>query len=364
MSSLEPILSQFGIEDIKEVKPFGSGLINMSYKVVSGDGKSYLLQKLNAVALPNIDIVLKNIENIGEFLSAKNERCLKLIKTLSGENCVKGENGSVFRVYPFIENSQSFDFSTDSKVISEIAYGFGRFDNLVRDIPEGLVQVSDDDFHNTKVKFNKLNLAIKENRAKRVQNIQKEISEIENLLGFAKTKNIDMFEISNKMENGELKKQVVHNDTKLNNCLLDENCNYLSVVDLDTAMPGLVLNDFGDGIRYIANKTQEDDENLQNVGVNLKSFEAFTSGFLMGLGRKLSKEEVRLFTLSPICIAFELGCRFLTDYLNGDTFFKVEEGRKELNLIRARVQFVYCKALIENLKEERAIFEKINNSLN
>ncbi len=360
MCNLEPILSQFGIEDIKEIKPFGSGLINMSFKVVSGDGKSYLLQKLNAVALPNIDIVLKNIENIGEFLSEKNERCLKLIKTLSGKNCIKGEDGSVYRVYPFMENSRSFDFSTDTKVISEIAYGFGRFDRLVRDIPEGLVQISDDDFHNTKSKFDKLNLAIKENRANRVQNIQKEISEIEKLLQFANAKNIDIFEISNKMENGELEKQVVHNDTKLNNCLLDENNNYLCVVDLDTAMPGLVLNDFGDGIRYIANKTQEDDENLENVGVNLKSFEAFTGGFLKGFGQKLTKEEVRLFTLSPICIAFELGCRFLTDYLNGDEFFKISSERPNLNLIRARVQFAYCKALIENYLDELKIIEKIN----
>lgn len=360
MDTLKSVLKDFGIENVQNITPFGSGLINSSFKVVAENGKSYLLQKLNAVALTNIDIVLQNIENIGEFLMTKNETCLKLFKTKNGENCIKS-GGSVYRLYPFIENSRSYDFSTSFKVISEVAFGFGRFDRILKDLPEGKVKISDEGFHNTRLKFEILKQAIQENRAKRLAKLQPEIEGVNDLLEFAKSKNIDLFEISNLMERGALPIQVVHNDTKLNNCLLDGEDNYLCVVDLDTAMPGLVMNDFGDGIRYIANKTTEDDENLQNVGVNLSSYEAFTRGFLKGLGQNLTKEEERLFVLSPISIAFELGCRFLTDYLNGDIFFKVEEDRKELNLIRARVQFAYCKSLIENISEERVIFDKINN---
>lgn len=359
MENLEQILNEFEITNVTQIVPFGAGLINRTYKVGTENLGSFLLQKLNSVALPNIDKVLQNIEAVGNYLKSINEKCLFLRKTKSGQNSIKDADGFVYRVYPFIENSVSYDFSRDENIIFQVAYGFGRFDRLVRGIEDGKVVVSDEHFHDTLYKYEHFKNAVKSDRCGRVSEIQNEILEADNIIRYAKQKGIDIFQISKLRDSRKLKTQVVHNDTKLNNCLLDENNKYLCVVDLDTCMPGLVINDFADGIRYIANLATEDEENLDKVGVNFASYKAFTSGFFKGLNYEIDELERQLLSTSPIAIAFELGCRFLEDYINGDVFFKVDLLRPNLNLIRARVQFRYCKALIDNLPKEKEIIEKV-----
>lgn len=355
----EIILKKFGICDTKEIKPFGTGLINNSFKVLTKNGQVYLLQRLNSIALPKIDIVLKNIEVIGDFLTNLGENCLKLCKTTDGDNHITDADGFIWRVYPFIENSNSYDFTTNEKVISQVAYGFGRFDKLVKGIRDGAVKYSDDNFHNTREKYEGLIKATNENLANRLKEVENEVAIVQSLIELANTEGLNLFEICDKRNCGELKTQVVHNDTKLNNCLLDKDDNYLCVVDLDTAMPGLVINDYADGVRYIANTTTEDEEDLEKVDINFNSLKAYTFGFFSGLDFAITKEELELLPLSLCSIAFELGCRFLADYLNGDVFFKIEDTKPNLNLIRARVQFKLCSKFIENYAKIEGIINDI-----
>lgn len=358
MEKLKAVLKEFGIVGVKKIAPFGTGLINSTYKVDSAKMGSFLLQKLNLVALPNIERVLLNIEAVGEYLKGLGEPCLLLQKTKSGKLCVNDGEGFVYRVYPFIENSVSYDFSCDPKVIFEVAYGFGRFDKLVKGIKSGAVKISDEHFHDSEYKYQQFKIAVQKDLAGRKKDAEAEILEAENLILYAKSKGVDLFKISSLMKAKKLEVQVVHNDTKLNNCLLDNNNNYLCVVDLDTCMPGLVINDFADGVRYIANCATEDEEDLSKVGVNLSSYSAFAEGFFKGLDYQITSSERELLATSVISIAFELGCRFLADYLNGDVFFRVSDSRPKLNLIRARVQFAYCKALIDNLQKEEDIIKQ------
>jgi hypothetical protein len=168
---------------------------------------------------------------------------------------------------------------------------------------------------------------------------------------------VDLFAVSKAKKNGELPIRVVHNDTKLNNVLLSKHTKkYLAVVDLDTCMPGTILNDFGDGIRSNANATTETEENLDKVRVDMKKFEAFTEGFLNGFGAiNLEPIEQELLVTSCLAITFELGTRFLKDYLDGDIFFKVISSDKNFNLHRANVQFKLLEDMIEKYKEMQYI---------
>lgn len=344
---------------VKTISPLGKGNINYTYKVVCENGEEYLLQRLNASALPNIMACLDNIEIITNHIKAKGEVSLTLVKTLEGKNCHLEEDGTLWRVYPFFSGSRSVDETDNLELIEELARGFGRFDELLKDLPTEKVKVSDDNFHNTREKYELLMESITKDSKNRVIEGIEEVECAHKLI--EKCKNVtgmDIFSLSDELFSGRLNKQVVHNDTKLNNALITKENKVLCVVDLDTAMPGTILNDFGDGVRFACNSASEEEEDLSKVVFDINKFEAFTKGFFSGYTSKLQNKEKELLSLAPIAIAFELGCRFFADFLNGDVFFRVVSSKHDFNLIRARVQYKLCESMLENYEAILAVVDK------
>ncbi len=359
---LVEVFNRFVGENVKSVSPLGKGNINYTYKVVCEGGKEYLLQRLNGNALPNIDACLHNIDVISNHIKAMGEVSLSLIKTKDGEVSYKDNNGFVWRLYPFFSGSFSVDETDDLELIEEIARGFGHFDNLLVDLDVKNVQVSDDNFHNARQKYELLMKAIVDDSQNRVVEAIDEIEWAKRLIESCKNKTgIEIFKLSDELFGGRLNKQVVHNDTKLNNALLDMNNKVLCVVDLDTAMPGTILNDFADGVRFACNSVCEEEYDISKVKFDLAKFEAFTKGFFGGIARKLDNLEKELVFVAPIAIAFELGCRFFADFLNGDVFFRIVSDDKNFNLVRARVQYKLCESMLENFKEMQTIILKYIN---
>ncbi|MBP3630390.1 MAG: aminoglycoside phosphotransferase family protein [Clostridia bacterium] len=358
-SLLMKVFNKFVGKGVKSISPLGKGNINYTYKVICEDGREYLLQKLNGNALPNIDACLHNIDVISEHIKAKGEVSLSLIKTSDGEVSYKDKEGFVWRLYPFFSGSVSVDETDDLELIEEIARGFGRFDNLLVDLDVKNVQVSDDNFHNTRQKYELLMKSIVEDSQNRVVEAIDEIEWTKRLVESCNDiTGIEIFKLSDELFGGELAKQVVHNDTKLNNVLLNAVNKVLCVVDLDTAMPGTILNDFADGVRFACNSASEEEYDISKVSFDLVKFEAFTKGFFDGYQIKLSKREKELLAIAPISIAFELGCRFFADFLNGDVFFRIVSEDKKFNLVRARVQFKLCENMLDNFESMKNIVFK------
>lgn len=355
------VLKFFGVSGVQSYKLFGSGNINTTYLVTAKD-KRYLLQKMNRTAIPDIYGALNNIKIVTSHLSRKGERTLELVKTVNGEHSFEDSDGYVWRMYPFIENSISYDLTNDPKKIKEIAFAFGKFDSGLRDLDPSKLVVSDPLFHNTRDKYELLESAIQEDSVGRVKSAEKTITYCRSLISKALSMGIDLFAVVKAKEKGELPIRVVHNDTKLNNCLLSKTTGkYLAVIDLDTCMPSTILNDYGDGVRANTNATIEEEKDLKKVKIDLKKFEAFTTGFLDGFGAvNLTETEKNLLLTSCIAITFELGTRFLRDYLEGDRFFRIRSDDSKFNLQRANVQF---KLMDDMLNHQSEMDKIIRNSL-
>ena len=356
---LQVVFNEFMQKPIKDVSPLGKGNINYTYKVSCENGEEYLLQRLNCNALPNINACLLNIEAITNHIKSKGETSLTLIKTKSGELSYEDSEGFLWRLYPFFSGSRSVDETDDLALIEELSRGFGKFDDLLCDLDVKKVQISDDNFHNTRQKYELLMTAVSLDKKGRVIDCIDEIEWASELIKLCKAKTgEDIFNLSDELFSGNLPMQVVHNDTKLNNALLTKDNKVLCVVDLDTAMPGTILNDFGDGVRFACNTASEEEYDLSKVEFSISRFEAFTKGFFGGYKRKLTKEEVKFALLAPISIAFELGCRFFEDYINGDVFFRVVSSKVDFNLARAKVQFKLCESMISKFDDIKNILSK------
>lgn len=355
------VLKFFGIDGVKSYKLFGTGNINTTYLVTTKGGR-YLLQKMNATALPDIYGALKNIEVVTNHLSRKGERTLKLMPTITGKNSFEDSDGYVYRMYPFIENSVSYDITGDPNKIREIAFAFGKFDGGLKDLDPKKLVISDPGFHNTKEMYNLLEKAIEDDPVGRVKSATDTITVARGLISKALSCGIDVFGVVKAKERGQLPLRVVHNDTKLNNCLLSKDSGkYLAVIDLDTCMPSTILNDYGDGVRANTNATIEEETDLRKVKLDMKKFKAFTEGFLDGFGAvNLNNTEKKLLLTSCIAITFELGTRFLRDYLEGDRFFRIRSDNAKFNLMRANVQFKFMDDMLLHIKEMEKI---INDSL-
>lgn len=362
VKNLTRVFNRFIDDEAKSIRPLGKGNINNTYRVVCQNNEEYLLQRLNAYALPNIDACLGNIETISNHIKSKGEVSLSLIRTKSGELSYKDDENYCWRLYPFFKASNSVDETEDLSLLEEIAKGFGKFDDLLFDLDIKTVEVSDDNFHNTRQKYELLMKAIVEDCKNRVVESIDEIEWANELIKKCEViTGLSIFKLSDLLFSGKLKKQVVHNDTKLNNALITNNGKVVCIVDLDTAMPGTILNDFADGVRSACNTSCEEEYDITKVNFDLAKFEAFTKGFFAGFTKKLGEVEKELLSVSPISIAFELGCRFLADYLNGDVFFRIVSDDKSFNLVRARVQFKLCESMLENFENIKTIILKYIN---
>ena len=336
---LMAILKQFAIdEDMVSAVPFGNGHINDTLKVTNSKGEiKYILQRINHHIFTNVDMLQNNIftvtSHIRKKLVARGEqdvdrKVLTFIPAKDGK-LYHFDGDSYWRVCLFIPRSKSFEEVTP-QLSYEAGKAFGDFQTMLSDLPADALGETIPNFHNMEFRLKQFRDAVEANAAGRLEEVKDLVAEIEKR---AK----DMCIQEELYREGKLKKRTNHCDTKVNNIMFDEEGKVLCVIDLDTVMPGFVLSDIGDFIRTGANTGAEDDENLDNVEVNLEIFEAYTRGYMETAKAFLTPQEIKLLPYGGRLLTYMQTVRFLTDYINGDTYYKIHSPKH--NLIRSKAQF-------------------------
>ncbi len=343
----EEALASFQTEGkVVSCEPYGNGHINDTFLVVCmvPEGqKRYILQRMNHEIFKQPEALMENVGRVTSFLEneiRKNNgdverETLHIIPTTEGMGYYKDEIGSYWRMYSFIEDANSYDQVERPEDFYQSAYAFGNFQRLLADFDAGTLVETIPNFHNTPVRYQTFLDAVKTDCCGRASEVKEEIE-------FFLAREADMKACQEKLEKGELPLRVTHNDTKLNNILMDkETGKGLCVIDLDTVMPGLSVFDFGDSIRFGANTAAEDETDLSKVSLDLELYGLYAKGFLEGCGGKLTKEEIAMMPMGAKNMTMECGMRFLTDYLQGDVYFKIH--REKHNLDRCRTQIALVK---------------------
>ena len=349
---MQDIISSFALEG-RPVRciPYGSGHINETWLVETDRPHRYILQKVNTGVFPNGAGLMNNIILVTEHLRKKDpdsRHVLTLVPTKEGNKYIsKGEN-ELWRVYEYVEGGICLDLAETTDDFRLSGKAFGTFQMQMADFPAGKLVEVIPGFHDTPGRFRALNRAVREDRMNRAASARREIDlylEREESAGL----------LTDLQRKGDLPLRVTHNDTKLNNVMLDEKTREpLCILDLDTVMPGIVASDFGDSIRFGASTALEDEPDLEKVHLDLKLFEAYTRGFLEACGSALTRTELDTLADGARLITLEIGARFLTDYLEGDTYFHTS--RPAHNLDRARTQMAL---VIENENNESRIRQMI-----
>ena len=324
---------------------YGNGHINDTYKVTAADGTDYILQRINDNVFTNVAELMENIVGVTEYIaSASNvkDECLRVIPTKEGSAWFKAPEG-YFRMYNFISAGISIETVPTAEELYLSAVGFGRFQKALDGYPVEKLYDSIPDFHNTMKRYERFEIAVAADKAGRAGEVRAEID-------FVRSRSAYAGEVVGALKNGELPLRVTHNDTKLNNVLIDlKGKRPVTVIDLDTVMRGSILYDFGDGVRSGASTGAEDERDLTKVSFSKERYEAFAKGFAGEAGERLTKTEKSRLYFGAILMTYECGMRFLTDYLEGDVYFKVH--RPGHNLDRALTQF----KLVEDMEKERAV---------
>lgn len=345
----EQIINQFNIPGkLAEIKQLTTGNIHKTYVAIyseNGGQKKYLIQQINNYVFKNPYDVMNNIERIASHLQKeldrvgdKDHKVLKVIKTVDNQNMVvhKNEDGveEFYRVYNFIDNAICYDTTENPGIVRTAGKAFGNFQKLLNNYPIETLAETIVDFHHTKNRLTAFEKDVEKDETNRAKTVNKEIEFILDRKNFC---NI----IVEKLENKEIPYRVTHNDTKVNNVMINkENGDFLAVVDLDTVMPGSGLYDYGDGIRSAASNAAEDETDLSKVYLKKDLFEAYTDGYLSELAPYMNEEEVKLMGASIRLITLELGIRFLGDYINGDKYFKCNYETHNLDRARNQLKLV------------------------
>ena len=334
MDCLNEILKEYNLED--KAAPYGDGHINDTYLLTR---KSYILQKINTGIFKDADGLMENIANVTDYLRNKikeaggdpDRETLTVIKTKNGANYYKASDGGSYRIYKFIDKAVSYNKVENPMQFYNAAKSFGRFAMFLDKYPAETLHETIVDFHNTPVRYEQLDAAIKADPKGRVAEVKEEIE-------FAMARREEAGKVVRAIAEGKIPVRVTHNDTKLNNVMLDEKTGEgVCVVDLDTVMPGSLLYDFGDALRFGASSAAEDETDLSKVWFDMELYEAFAKGYLEETGAILTETEREYLPFSAKLLTLECGIRFLADYINGDTYFKIH--KEKHNLDRARNQF-------------------------
>jgi Ser/Thr protein kinase RdoA (MazF antagonist) len=351
-------IRQFDINgEFVEVVAYGSGHINDTYRVVFNQASvpvRFILQRINRTIFKNPSAMMENIQQVTAHLAAQvagepdcERHVLTLIPARNGHAWHVDADGEYWRVYRFIERASTYDAVESPDQAYQAAKAFGRFQTLLGGLPEPRLHDTIPDFHNTPKRFQALQQAIALDVANRAILAK---PEIEFALAHESMAGILM--------SAGLPERVTHNDTKFNNVMLDDATGEgICVIDLDTVMPGLTLYDFGDMVRTTTSPAKEDEQNLSQVSLQFPMFEALIRGYLGSAGGLLTDAEKDHLVYAGKVITFEQGIRFLTDYLAGDTYYKVH--RDGHNLDRCRTQF----KLIESIEQQEAAMERLVQSI-
>lgn len=339
MKKLAEILSHFALEgEVCEIKPLGAGLINDSYKVTTTppEAPDYVLQRINHTIFTDVEMLQNNFYRVTTHIRHKLEerdetdidrKVLTLVPTQEGR-LYYFDGDSYWRVLLFIHHALSYD-TVNPQYAYQAGRAFGDFQAMLADIPEELGETIPD-FHNMEFRLQQLHEAVAANPASRVAEVRPLLDELER-------RAFDMCRAERLHREGKLPKRICHCDTKVNNMMFDEQGRVLCVVDLDTVMPSYIFSDFGDFMRTAANTGEEDDRNLDRVNFDMEIFKAFTRGYLETARTFLTDVETDNLPYAATLFPYMQAVRFLTDYINGDTYYKIKY--PEHNLVRTRAQF-------------------------
>ena len=360
MIAAEKVAALFAFDgQVRDIRPFGCGHINDTYCVCcereDGQPVRYILQRINHHVFKNVSQLMENVFNVTEYLRQAviaeggdpQRECLLIIGTKRGAMDYVDSEGYCWRAFNFIENAISYESASCREHFYYSGCAFGKFQRLLADYPAETLNETIPNFHNTPVRYEAFEKAVAENRSGRAGEVEKEIE-------FVRARRPMMSVLTDMLARGELPLRVTHNDTKLNNVMLDDVVGKpVCVIDLDTVMPGLSLYDFGDSIRFGANHAAEDEKDLSKVYCDLDLFAQYTKGYLEECGSMLTENEIRMLAFSARLLTLECGMRFLTDHLDGDVYFKIH--REGHNLDRCRTQF----KLVEDMEGKAEQMEEI-----
>lgn len=345
------------------IKELTAGNINMTYRLDMGEDKSaprYVLQRINTEAFQNPAALMENIGRVTEHIRRGYEaegidatrRVLSFVKTDNGTLLYTDESGA-WRAYRYVDNVTAYDAIESPAIFREAGRGFGDFQARLSDFPAELLYETIPGFHNTPRRYEAFRAAVNTDAAGRTAGVAEDIAffhERVSLMGSVVTR-----------LGRDLPLRVTHNDTKLNNVLIDnETGRALCVIDLDTVMPGSPLYDYGDAVRYGACTAAEDEPDLTKIDLNMELFRAFTDGFVGATAGGLTPTEIRALPTGIAVITCELAMRFLTDYLNGDIYFKTNYPTH--NLVRARAQMQLLRKIEERMDEMNTYVEGLLRS--
>lgn len=350
ISILKEAAGAFNTEgEMVSCKRYGSGHINDTFKLVCG--RPYILQRMNDDIFKDPVSLMRNIEGVTTFLRQEviknggdpDRETLNLVKTKDGNSFYVDSKGNYWRMYLFIEGATCYNLVEKPEDFYQSGKAFGHFQRLLSRYPAKELSETIPGFHDTPKRFERFKKVVEEDICHRAADVQQEIQ-------FVMDRGNDMGLAMDMLAKGELPLRVTHNDTKLNNIMIDDvTGEAICIIDLDTVMPGLSIFDFGDSIRFGANTAEEDETDLTKVSLSLPLFEIYTKGFLEGCAGSLMEAEIRMLPQGARLMTLECGMRFLTDYLEGDVYFKTS--REEHNLDRCRTQFGLVADMEKKWKE-------------
>ena len=351
-------LAAFFKETPSYCEPYGNGYINDTFLVVAQTKKRYIMQRMNTSIFTKPVELMENIVGVTTHIRKKTAeiggdvaRCsLTVVPTLDGADFFCDSLNQYWRLYDFVEGTVAKEVVENAHEFYTCAIAFGRFQRMLADYPAETLNEPIANFHNTPWRYDNLMKAVAADKCGRLSSVLPEVE-------FAKEREEFCKVLENARAAGELPLRVTHNDTKLNNILFDEKTmEPVCVIDLDTVMPGYSVTDFGDCIRSAANTAVDDETDLSKVKLNLELFKVYVKGFIEGCNGSLTDKEIELLPEGAIMMTFECGMRFLTDHLEGDTYFKIR--REGHNLDRARNQFALVADMERRLPEMRAIVKE------
>lgn len=353
MDKHQTLLSRFQLKGTpEEIRPLGNGLINTTFfvKTQEEDAPDYVLQRINHNVFRDVELLQHNIEYVTDHIRRKlteagetdlDRKVLTLVPTVDGKTYVKNDEG-YWRLTVFIPRSVTKEQVTPES--SRLAgQAFGQFQAMLADIDKPIGE-SIPDFHNMELRLRQLREAMKADPVGRADSVRPLVNEIESRAG-------RMTQAERLFREGRLPKRICHCDTKVNNMLFDEDGSFLCVIDLDTIMPSFIFSDFGDFLRTAANTVAEDDPNLEQIQFRMDIFKAFTEGYLSSASCFLTPLEIQMLPYAVELFPYMQATRFLTDYINGDTYYKIQY--PEHNLIRTQNQITLLHRIEEREEEIR-----------
>ena len=358
-TKLTEIARRFAIEgEIASIAPLGEGFINDTFVVrTAGEAPDYILQRKNKSIFPDVPAMMENIRKVTEHIRRRvtaaggdpEREAMRIVPTHEGEYYWQDSDGEFWAVTVFISGTTAYDKADTPALARKGGEGIGRFQSQLSDFTEPLAETIKG-FHNIRHRFVQWDEAVARDAAGRCKDLGEE-------MGWIESRRERMLDFWKRVESGEIPTRVTHNDTKINNILFDERGEVLCAIDLDTVMNSTSLNDFGDAIRSYTNTGAEDDADLSKVAMSFEMFRAYTEGYLSQRAKELTQTEIDWLAFSALYITYEQVLRFLMDYIDGDTYYKIKY--PEHNLVRTRAQYKLLQSMESQYEAMRAAVQEI-----